>query len=128
MNFDLWRLIDSQHLIVMEIALLDRAILDGDLARQYGSKREIDRPFGHRPYSVRVHSDATVDDAHHAVDLDRAIILHGDFGNLGAAGLTGAAGDAPALALGQRLSPIRPFRRQLQYGSKSHGLRGLVRQ
>ena len=48
-------------------------------------RRKIDGSLGHRPHPVGIHGDATIDGAHDPVNLDRAVILHGDFRNLGAA-------------------------------------------
>ena len=58
----------------MEVALLDRTVLQVEFTVQGRGQPVHDRAFHLRPHDVRVHGDAAIHHAEHAVDLDRAVI------------------------------------------------------
>ena len=53
MDLDRRRLVDAQHAIVVEVALLDAAVLERDLALQRGGEAEDDAAFDLRLRSCR---------------------------------------------------------------------------
>src|SRR5690348_197701 len=107
---------DSKHLVVMEIALLDSAVFDGDLARQHRSEGIVNGPFRHGAHAVRVHHCATIDGAHDAVHMHRSILVHRNFGDVGDVTAKGKmASDASAMARRQWFAPAGFLGRKFQH-------------
>lgn len=60
-NFYIWRLVHSQHLKVVKIALFHGAIFDHDLAAEYGSQSKVDGAFRHGADAVWIDGCAAID-------------------------------------------------------------------
>src|SRR5260370_42178955 len=82
MNLDGRRLVHAQDLVVMEVALLDAPILEGDLAIERRRDAEHDRALDLRLNGVGIDRDAAIDRADDPVDANNSVPRHLDFGNL----------------------------------------------
>ncbi len=101
-NLHLGRFIHAQHAIVVEVALLDAAVLQGDRAIQRRAQSEADAAFHLRFDDVRIDGRAAVNGANHPIDLDATCVIDADLGHLRHEGIERFAHrDAAALALGQ---------------------------
>src|SRR5262245_39007499 len=111
-----WRyLIDAQDPIVMEVRLLDAAILDRDLAIECTGETEDDAALHLCADDVGVHCDATIDDAPNMRRLDRSLVVYGDLHDLcDEAAESSAQCDAAALTRRQLLAPSGLFGSHLQ--------------
>ncbi len=76
------RLVHAQHLISVEIGLLDTAVLQCDLAIERRRDAEDDRALNLRPDGIGVDDGAAIDCADDPADANRAILRHFDLGNL----------------------------------------------
>src|SRR5882757_6962071 len=81
-HFDRWSLIDAQDFIVVEIALLDAAILEGDLAVQGRGQPKDNTPFHLRLDGVGIDHLPAIQRADDAFDADPAILADRDLGYL----------------------------------------------
>src|SRR5262249_43553139 len=68
--------------VVVEVRLLDGAVLDRDAPLERRGQAEYDRAFDLRLHLVRIHDRAAVDRRDDAIYLDH-MILDGDFGDFG---------------------------------------------
>ena len=82
-HLDLGSLVDAQDLVGVEVALLDAAVLERDLAVQGCGQPVHDAALHLRGHRVRVDHRAAVDRADHPLDAHAAILRHGDLGHLG---------------------------------------------
>src|SRR5882757_5978165 len=114
MNFRFRRLFDARHLVVVEIGLLDAAILDGDGVVQSGGKAVDGGAFDLRADALRIDGTAAVHGINKTMYLNGAVFDTG-FGDSSGVGLKGIKrGDAASLAFWQRLTPARFFGGELQ--------------
>src|SRR5262245_15993408 len=117
MNLDRGRLIDAQHLVVMEIALLDAAILQRDLTMERARDPKNDRALDLRLDGVGIDDGTTIDCADDASDTNRSVLRHFDLGDLRHVGRKDELkGDATADSLREWLSPAGLFRGQREDG------------
>ena len=105
---------DARHLVIVEIRLLDAAILDGDGIVQGGGK-PVDRGAFHlRADAVRINGTATIHGVNETVQLHGPIFDAG-FRDGGGVGIERKkCGDASAHTFGQRLPPARLLGGELQ--------------
>src|SRR5262249_58847435 len=97
MDLDRGGLIDAQHLVVMEIALLHPAVLQRDLAVKGCCDSKDDRALDLCLDGVGVDGGAAIDRADDAPDANGAVIRYFDFGDLRHVGREyELEGDAPA--------------------------------
>ena len=82
MDLDRRGLIDAQHLVGVEIGLLDTAVFEGDLTIECRRDAEDDRALDLRPDGIGIDDGAAIDRADDAPDTNRTILRHFDFGNL----------------------------------------------
>src|SRR4029079_4013740 len=82
MDFDDRRFVDPQHAIVVEIALLDAAALEGNFAPQGCAQAKNNAAFDLRNDRVGIDHLAAIDGADDAPDFDLAFLRHFDFGDL----------------------------------------------
>ena len=73
MHLDLRHLVDAQHLIGVEVGLLDLAVLQRDRAIERRAEAEADAAFHLRRDHVGIDRRAAIDGADDAVDLDLAV-------------------------------------------------------
>ena len=107
MCFHLGHGVEPEHLVIIEIALDDAAVFDGDLAIQGGSEAIDDAALHLLGDGQRIHHVAAVDRTHDTFDPDFAAFTHRhfcDFGNDG----TEAFGNRHALrrSRGHGFAPI----------------------
>ena len=113
-DLDNRRLIDAQHSIVMEVALLDPATLEGDLSPQRCCDAEDDTALDLGHDNVRIDSDASVQDAHDTVDVHLTGLQNRDLGNLRHEATECIVhADAAAASVRKRLTPTRNFGRSV---------------
>ena len=62
-NLDLRRLVDAQHAVVVEVGLLDAALVDGDLAIERGGQAEDQPALELRHDGIGIDGDAGIDRA-----------------------------------------------------------------
>ena len=75
MHLDRRHLVDAQRRVVVEVRLLDDAVLERDRAVQRGGQAEADAAFHLRADDVGVDRDAAIDGADDAVDAEAAVAL-----------------------------------------------------
>ena len=68
MNIDRWHLIDPQHAVIVEVALLDTAVPEGDFTEQRRTDAECDPALELRPHRVRIDDDSAIDGRDDALD------------------------------------------------------------
>ena len=103
-------LIDAQHLIAIEVCLLDTAVLQSDLAVKRRCYAEDDRTLNLRLYRVGIDHSAAIDSADDAPDADRSVLRYFDFGYLRHIIREGELdGNATANSFRQRPSPTGLF-------------------
>src|SRR5713101_5122529 len=117
MNLDGRRLVYAQDLIVVEIALLDAPIFEGDLAIERRRDAEHDGALDLRLDGVGIDRDAAIDRADDPADANCSVPRHLDFDNLRHVGREDELeGDAAAESLRQWLSPAGLFGGELEDG------------
>jgi hypothetical protein len=115
MNLDRGCLIDAQHLVVIEIALLDAAVLQRDLAMERCRNAKDDRALDLCLDGIGVDDGAAIDRADDAPDTDRPVLRHFNFGDQRQVGREDELeGHATPDSFGERLSPAGPFRGEHQ--------------
>src|SRR5436305_4359560 len=107
-------LADAWHAVVVEVGLLDAAILDGNGVMQRGGEAIDCGAFDLRAHPVGIDGPAAIHRIDQAVDFYGAILDAGfrDGGGVGIEGIE--RGDAASLALWQRLTPASFFGRKRQ--------------
>src|SRR6266852_6766692 len=121
-NFRSRSLVDARHLVVVEIGLLDAAILDRDGVVQSGRKTVDGGAFDLRADAVRIDGTAAIHGINETVHLDGAVLDAG-FRNGGCVGIERIkCGDTPPLALWQRLAPACFFSGELQNALEPRGV------
>ena len=75
MDFDLRRLVDAQHPVVVEVRLLHPALLDGDLAVERGGEAEDEAALELRRDGIRIDGDAGIDRAGDAPQMHLALLV-----------------------------------------------------
>ena len=85
---DLGSLVDAQHFVIMEIALLHPALLEADVAKQRGGQAIHHGAFHLLGHAIGVDHGATVHGAHHAVHPN-LLVFHRHLGHLGHDGAKG---------------------------------------
>ena len=101
--------------VVGEVALLDHAVHDVDLAKQRGAQAVDHAALHLLGHGVGVDHGAAVDGTHHAVHADLAFTQR-DLGDLRHDGAKGfVQRDAPGTACGQGLAPARLVGGQLEH-------------
>ena len=84
LDMHLRHLVHARHAVVVEVRLLDGAVLDGDAFGQRQAEAVDDAAFGLRDDIVRLHRDAAVDRAPEVVHLDLAArAVERNFGDAG---------------------------------------------
>jgi hypothetical protein len=118
------RLVDAQHAVVVEVALLDGAALQRDLAEQRRAQPEQQAALDLRLDGTRVHRDATVQRDHRAPQAHLALRRHLDLDHGAHTAAEGVAhGHAAPDARGQRaLAPADFFSRQVEHGERARVL------
>ncbi len=98
------RLVDTKHLVVIEVRLLDPSVLDGDLAIQGSGDAEVHAALDLRADGVRIDDRAAIDRRHDAADPHRLVGRYRDFGHQRQiAAEDGLQGNAPTRPRRQRL-------------------------
>ena len=107
MDLDLWRLIDAQHAVVMEIGLLDPSPVDGDLAIECRGQAENQSAFQLGHNGIRIDRYAGVNGRCGSPQMDFTVLINFRFhhGRNEAAERRLYAHAAPD-ACRQRLAPI----------------------
>src|SRR5262245_24066272 len=82
MNLDCWRLVDAQHLICVEIALLDAAVLQRDLAVESCGHAKHHTALDPRLHRGGIDHRTAIRRADDAMDTHGAILCDLDFGDL----------------------------------------------
>jgi len=116
-NLDSRSFVDSHHAVVVEIALLYSALVDGDIAVQGGGQPEYQAALQLRDHRIRIDDDARVHHAHQAMHADLAAGIDlrlGDRRNESAE--CHLQRDAAARAAGQGASPARLLRGEIERG------------
>ena len=115
-DFHLRHFVEAQHVVTVEIALLDSAARDGDLRLHDGTEAEADPAFHLGPDDVWVDRHSAIDGADDALDLRLSPVIDGYLGDLRHVGLE-QLGDRNAAesALGQRPVPTGFFGREPQH-------------
>ena len=104
---------DAQHLVGIEIGLLDTAVLQRDLAIERRRDAEDDRALDLRLDGVGIDDGAAIDRADDAPDANRSVLRHFDLGDLRQIGREDELdGDAAADSFQATAVPSRPFPRQ----------------
>ena len=115
MDLDGRRLIHAQHLVGIEVGLLDTAVLQRDLAIERGRDAEDDRALDLRLDGVGIDDGAAIDRADDAPDTNGAILRHLDLGNLRHVGRRRrTAARRRGRPFGQGLPPAGLFRGKLE--------------
>ncbi len=115
MDVDGRRLVDAQHAVVVEIALLHAALVDRDLAIERRSQPEEETALQLRDDGVGIDGDAGVDRAGDAMHADLAVAIDLDVGDGGdEARERNLYRDAAAAARRQGIAPAGLLRRKLQ--------------
>ncbi len=106
MDLDLRRLVDMHHSVVVEVALLDTPLCDGDLAVEGSRQPENESPFDLSRNGIRIYDGPTIDGADDAPEVDLAAPIHLDFRYRRDVGSEHALnGDTASDAAGQSASP-----------------------
>src|SRR6516162_7200428 len=114
---------DPQHLVGVEIGLLDSSVLQGDLAIKCRSDAKNDRALDLGSDGVGIDGDAAIDGADDPVNANFSVLRHLDFGNLCHVGRKDELqGDAATETLSLRLSPASFLRSQVEDGLGAGGL------
>src|SRR2546425_11542376 len=117
-HLDLRHFAHAQHPVVVEVRLLDAAVLERDLAVEGRGEAVHDGALDLAPDDIGVYRHAAVHRGDHAVHLRRAVRAHRDLRDLRAPAAEGKHyGDAAVNAGGQRLTPARFFRGELERAS-----------
>src|SRR6267143_880792 len=117
-HLDLRHFAHSQHPVVVEVRLLDAAVLERDLAVEGRGEAVHDGALDLAPDDIGVYRHAAVNRGDHAVHLRRAVRAHRDLRDLRAPAAEGKHyGEAAVHASGQRLTPARFFRGELERAS-----------
>src|SRR5712692_9018918 len=82
MDLDHGRLAHAQHPVVVEVVLLDAAVLDGDLTPQRPGDPEDDAAFHLGLHDVGIDHGAAIDHAHYPLDAHVALLRYFDVGDL----------------------------------------------
>ena len=115
LDLDRRSLVDAQHAVVVEVRLLDAAVLERDLAPQRRGDAEDDAALHLRHDGIGIDGDAGVDDADDAVDVHLADVGDRDLGDLRhVASERVVHAYAAAASVAQRLAPAGNFRRAVQ--------------
>src|SRR5262245_36980019 len=116
MYLDGRRLVDAHDSNVMEVGLLDPAVLERHAAPQGAADSEDYPALDLGLHRVRVHDRPAIDGADDPVDADFARLRHRDFGHLRqiTAPFAEEHRDATSPAFGQRLSPSGRLRGDVQ--------------
>src|SRR5499433_3158241 len=127
------RLVDSHDSNVMEVGLLDPAVLERHAAPQDAADSEDYPALGLGLHRVRVYDRPAIDCADNPVDADLARLRHRDLGHLRqiTAPFAEKHRDAAAAAFGQRRSPsgrlrgdVQDCRRARRFAKKGPAKRG----
>src|SRR5437588_3043479 len=114
MDFNIRRLIQSQDLIIVKVALFHGAIFNGDLAAEHRSQSKVDGAFGHGAHAIGIHGGAAVDSGHDPTHAHGTILLCGDLRHVSDVAAKGpVTRDAPSPARRKPLAPARFFRCEL---------------
>jgi hypothetical protein len=81
-DLDCRRLVHAQHLIRVEVALLDTPVLQRDLAIEGSGGAEDDAALELRLHGVGIDNGAAIHRADHASNADATFFRHFDLGNL----------------------------------------------
>src|SRR3984893_13134149 len=109
-------LIHAQRSVVIEIALLDAAVAQRDLAEQRGGKAEYDAALDLRLDGIWIHHRAAVHRADDTIDPDLAIVGDRYVGNLRKIAAEGVLHRyAASLALRAPAFPVGVLRRKLEH-------------
>src|SRR5262249_48680825 len=120
------RLIHAQHLISIEVGLLDTAVLQRDLAIEGGGGAEDNSALDLRLHRVGVDDGAAIHRTDHTANANSALVRHFDLGNVRlVAAEDELQRDAAAASFGQGLSPASFFRGKIE---DRFGARRLVEQ
>src|SRR5262245_43534243 len=120
-NLDGGRLVHAQHLVGIEVGLLDTAVFQRDLAVERRRDAEDDPALDLRLHGIGIDHSAAIDRADDAPDANRSVLRHFDFGNVRhVGGEDELQGDAAADPFRQRLSPAGLFRgkREDRFGAR----------
>ena len=122
-HLDHRRLVDPHHAIVVEIGLLNPAILDRDVAIERGGAAEDHSALHLRRQSIGIDHPASIHHRGDALEMDFARFVHCHFGHGGDIGAESELGaDAPALPRRQLRAPARLLRHLLQRLSQPRAL------
>ena len=119
MNFDLRHLVDPEHIVLMEVALLHAAAVDRDRPFQRRRETECDAALNLLLDAGGIHYLAAIHRADHAMDPEFPC-FHGYLRDLRrkAADIVGE-GDAPPVTFRQRLAPSRLVSSEIQNGEQT---------
>src|SRR5437667_3209417 len=78
-NLDLWCFVDTEHLIVMEVALLHASTVKRDLTLESSTEPEDDSAFRLSHNAVRINNTAAVNRGHHTMNANRIRLADRNF-------------------------------------------------
>src|SRR5262245_30265531 len=122
-DIDLRHLVDAQHAIVVEIRLLNAALVQRDFAIQCGRQTENHAALDLRDDRVRINDEAAIHSERHLAYVDLAVGVHLCLNDGGDRRIEGRLhADAPADAQRQRLAPVGLFRYEVQHALEARRL------
>ena len=78
-NLDLWCFVDTEHLIVMEVALLHASTVKRDLTLESSTEPKDDSAFRLSHNAVRINNTAAVNRGHHTMNANRIRLADRNF-------------------------------------------------
>src|SRR5579862_4176535 len=123
MRLDARRLSDPQRREVVEVALLNAAVGEGNLLAERRAQAERHATLELRAHAVRIDHLATIHRAHHALDPHLALLAGADLCDLRQVAPHGELNRYAAAAAGrQRRAPPRPVGRKIENGTHARRL------
>src|SRR5215471_9616060 len=120
MDLDGWRLVYSQHLVAIEVGLLDAAVLQGDLAMERRRDAENDRALDLRLDGVGIDDGTAINCADDAPYPHRSVLRHLNLGDVSHIGREYVLKrDASADSFRRWLAPAGFFRRKGKNGFRA---------
>ena len=122
MGFEFWRIWHPQQVIVIEVLLLDHAVLYRDALFQRRAEAHENSALDLRANTVHVDNPAGVDDRHHTINVEVAT-FYCDLSHLSEIGCLGVeAGDAATAIGAERLAPSCLLGDEIKHVDRASGI------